>query len=59
MIIEKNLKRNLPSYIIAQDVKSGYNNVVIKDLIHKFEGASNEYYNQMFQEQMGAEGDYS
>ncbi len=40
MIIEKNLKRNLPSYIIAQDVKSGYNNVVIKDLIHKFASAS-------------------
>ncbi len=59
MTIEKNLKRNLPSYIIAQDVKSGYNNVVIKDLIHKFEGAANNYYNREYQDQMGAEGDYS
>ena len=44
MTIEKNLKRNLPSYIIAQDVKSGYNNVVIEDLLKKFKETSNEYY---------------
>ena len=48
MTIEKNLKRNLPSYIIAQDVKSGYNNVIIEDLIRKFEKASNDYYNSRF-----------
>jgi len=57
--IEKNMKRNLPSYIIAQDVKSGYNNVVIKDLLKKFGEASNEYYNKLFQEEGAAEGDHS
>ena len=44
MTIEKNLKRNLPSFIIAQDVKSGYNNIIINDLITKFSRVSNKYY---------------
>ncbi len=46
MTIEKNLRKNLPSYMIAQDVKSGYNNVVIKDLMKKFKKTSHEYYNK-------------
>ena len=41
MTIEKNMARNLPSYIIAQDVKSGYNNVNIKNLLKKFKTALN------------------
>jgi hypothetical protein len=40
-------------------VKSGYNNVVIKDLLEKFGEASNEYYNKLFQEEGAAEGDHS
>ena len=39
MTIEKNMKNNLPSYIIAQDVKSGYNNINIKNLLNKFKNA--------------------
>ena len=27
MQIEKNMRQNKPSFIIAQDIKSGYNNV--------------------------------
>ena len=46
MTIEKNMKRNLPSFIIAQDVKSGYNNVVIKDLLSKFKRVSTMYYDK-------------
>ena len=48
MAKEKNLKRNLPSYIIAQDVKSGYNNVIIEDLIKKYKKTANEYYNKKY-----------
>ena len=44
MAIEKNMKRNRVSFVIAQDVKSGYNNVIIDDLIMKFKTASNKYY---------------
>ena len=43
MTIEKNMARNLPSYIIAQDVKSGYNNVNIKNLLKKFKTTLNEH----------------
>ena len=39
MTIEKNMKENLPSFIIAQDVKSGYNNINIKNLLKKFKTA--------------------
>jgi hypothetical protein len=46
MTLEKNLKRKLPSYIIAQDVKSGYNNVIIKDLLNKFQKTSNKFYQE-------------
>lgn len=51
MAIEKNMRNNLPSFIVAQDVKSGYNNVVIDDLLTKFTAASNKYYSSQMQEE--------
>ena len=43
MTIEKNMQNNLPSFIIAQDVKSGYNNVNIKNLLKKFKAALDKH----------------
>ena len=35
-----------PTYIVAQDVKSGYNNVVIKDLVKTFKKHSEIYHSR-------------
>ena len=43
MTIEKNMENKLPSFIIAQDVKSGYNNVNIKNLLKKFKAALDKH----------------
>ena len=52
MAIEKNLTRNRPSFLIVQDVKSGYNNVIIEDLLAKFQKVSDEYYSNMMEEEI-------
>lgn len=46
MAIERNLANKKPTFIIAQDVKSGYNNVVIQDLLKTFRKHSNTYYSR-------------
>ena len=52
MAIERNMARHKPSFIIAQDVKSGYNNVVIADLLQKFKTVQDRHYSQEIHEEV-------